>query len=142
VEQPEQYYSIFILEGGHSMTSIATNNTTGSEFVNVEYANVKSDLIHITDDKLRNILNDFIPNVKKSNDWVTPFSIGLTLLITFLTTDFSNDFLGISKSIWSVIFIIVFIVSLIWLIISIANYYRLRKITKIEFLINKIKNKS
>jgi hypothetical protein len=122
------------------MSSSTTNNLPNSEFVNVEYANVKSDLIHITDDKLRNILNEFIRNLKKTIDWLTPFSIVLTLLITFLTTDFSKDFLGISKSIWSVIFVLTFAASLIWLLISISNCYRLRKITKIDYLLDRIKN--
>jgi hypothetical protein len=112
------------------------------EFVNEEYANVKSDLIHITDDKLRNILNGFVSKVKKGKDWLTPFSIALTLVITFLTTDFSKDFLGISKSIWSLIFIGAFVASIIWLIISIINSLRLRKLTNIEYLIDRIKNKN
>lgn len=112
------------------------------EYVKEEFANVKSDLIHITDDKLRNILRDFVPNAKKINDWLTPLSIVVTLLITFLTTDFSKDFLGIPKSLWSVIFIVVFGISIIWLIVAIINAFKLRKITSIDYLIDKIKNKN
>ena len=121
---------------------ITTNSPSSSDFVNMEYENVKTDLIHITDDKLKNIMNDYISNLKKTLDWLTPFSLSLTLLITFLTTEFSKDFLGISKSFWSYIFITAFIGSLVGLIASLTNCCLLRKTTKLDYLIDRIKNKN
>jgi hypothetical protein len=115
-------------------------NSPNPDFINQVYANTKSDLIQITDDKLRNILKDFIARVKKINDWLVPFSICLTLLGTFLTADFSKDFLNLSKSIWEGLFILIFIISFVWLIISGFNAIKNTKSTDIECLINEIKN--
>jgi hypothetical protein len=84
----------------------------------------------------------YIPNLKRASDWLTPFSIALTLLITFLTTEFSKDFIGISKSFWAISFIIAFAALIIWLIMAITNCYRLRKFIDIEYLVDKIKNKN
>ena len=112
------------------------------EFIDRVYANTKSDLIQITDDKLKNILKDFISKVKKLNDWVVPFSIALTLLLTFLTTEFSKDFMNISKTTWSGIFKIAFFGSIIWLIISAVNSLIQKKKTNIQYLLDEIKNKN
>lgn len=114
--------------------------STDSRFVNRVYANTKSDLIEITDDKLRLILSDFIERIKKTHDWLIPFSILLTLIITFLTTEFSKDFLGISRSTWSTIFILIFIISVIWLIISTFNCIYKKRLNTLENLIDRIKN--
>lgn len=114
--------------------------TTDSRFVNRVYTNTKSDLIEITDDKLKLILSDFIKRIKKTHDWLIPFSILLTLLITFLTTEFSIDFLGISRSTWSTIFILIFIISVIWLFISAFNCINKKRLNTLENLIAQIKN--
>lgn len=120
---------------------MASLNPLTQEY-NQIYDNTKSDLIQITDDKLRNILKDHISRLKKANDWLIPLSITITLLITFLTTDFSKDFLSISKSIWQGLFIIIFIISIIWLIIAIINTIKQRKSIGIECLLDEIKNKN
>jgi hypothetical protein len=124
------------------MDLVGSGGESGSDYVNKEYANVKSDIIHITDDKLINILKEFIHRLRKAHDYLTPLSISLTMFITFLTTEFSKDFIGVSKSIWSNIFVIFFIVSLFWLFKSVINSIRYRKTIKIEYLIDKIKNKN
>jgi len=121
--------------------SIPTN-LTDTRFVNKVYANTQSDLIEITDDKLRIILTDFIAKVKKSQDWLIPFSIFLTLLITFLTTDFSKDFLSIPKSTWAIIFKIAFFASVVWSIISLWQCLNYRKTVQIDNLLEIIKNKN
>ena len=120
--------------------AIQTSELTGTKFVSKVYENTQSDLIEITDDKLRLILSEFISKVKKSQDWLVPFSIFFTLLITFLTTDFSKDFLGISKTSWSIIFWIAFWGSIGWLLISLFNCFYHRKSITLENLLGKIKN--
>lgn len=114
-------------------------NATQDDFVGQVCSNIKSDVIYITEDKLRNILTDFLKSFKKVNDWIAPFSVFLTILITFLTTDF-KDFIGINKLGWEAIFYIFLIGSFLWLIISIVIIWRDYKKTKLEYLIRKIKN--
>jgi hypothetical protein len=113
-----------------------------SDFIHKEYANVKSDIILITEDKLRNILNDYFQKFKKAYDYLTPLSISLTILITFLTTEFSKDFLGISKSNWSFIFIICFAISILWMGKSLFFSVKYRKTIRIDNLVDRIKNKN
>lgn len=115
---------------------------TGSDIIGRIYTNTKSDIIQITEDKLKNILKDFVIRVKKVNDWLIPFSIELTLLITFLTTDFSKDFLSISKTTWSGIFKLLFIIFFLWLIVAVSNAMRNRNKTSIGYLLDEIKNKN
>jgi hypothetical protein len=117
-------------------------NLADTRFVNKVYANTQSNLIEITEDKLKIILIDFIVRVRKSQDWLIPFSIFLTLLITFLTTDFSKDFLAIPKTIWAILFELVFIASIIWLIISLYQSFSNRKSIKIDNLLEIIKNEN
>lgn len=122
------------------MSVVPTSTSTDSRFVNRVFTNTKSDLIEITDDKLKIILSEFIARIKKTNDWLIPFSIFLTLIITFLTTEFSKDFLGISRSFWSTFFILIFFISLIWLIISAINCINKRRLNTLDNLIDQIKN--
>jgi hypothetical protein len=122
--------------------AIPITELTDTKFVKKVYSNTQSDYIEITEDKLRLILIDFIIQVKKSQDWLIPFSIFLTLLITFLTTDFSKDFLSISKTTWAIIFWLVFFASIIWLGVSLFNCLINRKTVKLDNLLETIKNKN
>jgi len=111
-----------------------------NRFVNQVCSNTKSDLIEITEDKLENILSRFILNLKKVQLWLTPLTLFVSILIVVLTADFNKDFLSIPKEIWSSIFYISLVLSFIWLIWSIINSIRLYKRTRLEYIINKIKN--
>ena len=110
-----------------------------SKFVSQVCTNTKSDLIEITEDKLENILTKFINDLKKSKSWLTPLSIFITLLITNLTADFKT-FIGIPKEIWTAIFYISLALSLFWTICQIIQAVLNYKKTRIQYLINKIKN--
>ncbi|MFY7937096.1 MAG: hypothetical protein ACOVOQ_06960 [Flavobacterium sp.] len=122
------------------MASNSSNSSkVNSRFISQVCSNTKSDLIEITEDKLENILIKFLSDFTSSTIWLTPLGIFLSLLITFLTADF-KEFIGIPKNIWYAFFALSLLLSAFWTIYSsikaIINY----KKTKLEYLINKIKN--
>lgn len=121
------------------MANIKTPQT-GNRFVNNICSNTKTDFIEITEDKLENILMKYITILKKTKNWITPFSIFLTILITILTADFKKEFLGIDQFIWSAIFYISLFISGLWLIADLYNLLKYNKKSKIECLIKTIKN--
>ena len=112
------------------------------KFVAEIYTNTQSNLIEITEDKLENTIMKFLAKFAKANSWLTPFSIAVAILFSLLTSEVNKNLFNIPKEIWSAIFYLALAASLIWLMISIINYFRFRKESKIESLICKIKNVS
>jgi len=119
---------------------MSNNISSNSRFINKKCCNTKSDLIEITEDKLQNILTRLIDNLKKIHQWLTPLSLFTTLLLSILTTDFTKEFIGIEKDVWSAIFYICLAASFVWLIISVINSIRFYKRTRLNNIINEIKN--
>jgi L-fucose isomerase-like protein len=66
--------------------------TETDKFVDKRCSNVKSDLIEITHDKLENILLKYLKNLSIAKSWITPVSLGITLLIAKLTATFNKTF--------------------------------------------------
>lgn len=102
--------------------------------------NTQTDKIYITEDKLINILKDFILDMNKNQSWLIPLGFIISILLTLTATEFKNSFLGISKDLWILIFSLILIVSVIWLLDSLNNRRKLRKKTCVEYIVNKIKN--
>jgi hypothetical protein len=121
------------------------NNSTFSsseeqnKFIDKHVSNIKSDLIEITHDKLENILLKHLEKLDIRKSWITPTSILLTVLVTWLTATF-NDFLGISKSVWEALFLILLIGSTVWLLYSIINIVIYWDQSSIKSLITTIKS--
>lgn len=123
----------------NSERPVATfNNDLDSRFVDKRLANVKSDLIEITHDKLENTLLKHLSKVETRKSWLTPFSILLTVVIARSTSDFKDAF-GIPKESWDAFFILICVSSVIWLMYSIFEIYKNWGQTSIEFLIELIK---
>lgn len=110
-----------------------------SKFVNQKRNNTKSDLIEITEDKLENILLKHLHKSQTINNWVTPMTLFLTILIVLLTSNF-KDFIGIQKEEWKALFLITLIVSFIWFCITVFKALSCAKTTTIKYLIDQIKN--
>lgn len=117
-----------------------SNISKDNKYINQVCRNVKSDLIEITEDKLNNILSEFILNYKKVQSWITPLTLSISILLVILTADFNKDFLGIKKEIWSAIFYLSLIACICWLIWCILNIIKYYKKTRLDYIIKKIKN--
>lgn len=105
--------------------------------VNEVHSNVSQEVIEITSDKLRLILNEYIDSMSSRKEWHTPFSIFLTLLLVLCTTDFKQKWL-LTADTWNAIFIISTILSCLWLISSLI---KMKKSISIEDILNAAKNK-
>jgi hypothetical protein len=101
-------------------------------------SNTKSDVIIITEDKLRLIFGKFVNRIKKTRDWISYAGISVTILLSLLTCNFDKDFLGVSHDIWYAVFVFGFISSAIMLIVSVINCLRSRNLT--DKMIIEIKN--
>lgn len=80
-------------------------------------------IIQITDDKLENILYEYVGRLKKSKEWMAALSFSITILLVLLTSDFKDKW-GINKDGWQMLFIIIFIVSVIYMINTIINCFK------------------
>ena len=105
--------------------------------VKIIHSNLEQEVIQITEDKLRLSLNEYLVRIEKSKDWIAPFGILLTLLVTFETADFKEFFFSIET--WKAVYLIATIGSIGWLIQ--ALYSRLSSIS-VDDLISKIKDPS
>ena len=121
------------------MSKFNTPSEFDSKFINERRNNTKSDLIEITEDKLENILLKHLNKLKKSQSWITPISLFITILVVLLTTEF-KEFLSLSKEIWKATFLISLVITFIWALKGIYNAIKCYKKNTIDFLIGQIKN--
>lgn len=107
------------------------------KYVAAEYENIQSNLIRISEDKVRLILTDYTDKLKKNIDWVGYAGILITLLVTFFTCDYKG-FLGVSGDTWRGMFIMLSIVVFYKLIKSLYNKWK--RSLSIDDVISKMKN--
>lgn len=115
-----------------SEPNLLTNNPMVDQF----YDNTQSNVIRITDDKLKVILMENKEGLIKSNDFLAPLTLLISLVLTFCTTDF-KDFLTISASVWKALYLFLTIGAAIWLFLELKKR---KKNISIDELITKIRN--
>ncbi len=113
-------------------TLLTQNNPMVDQF----YDNTQSNIILITDDKLKVILLENKETIVKNHDYFAPSTLIISLILTFCTTDF-KDFLSINAGTWKGLYLALTLGALIWLFITIKQ--RKRSIT-IDELIDRIRN--
>ena len=104
-----------------------TISKTNSEFVENEINNVSSDIIRITEDKLRLKVADFEKSVVHCYDWVGSVGIVITIALALLTTDFKDRF-GLKAETWNAIFFIILIVAIAYGIYTIIKPFNRKTI--------------
>lgn len=111
--------------------ALLTNNPMVENF----YDNTQSNVIRITDDKLKVILLENKEGLRKQNDFIAPLTLLISLILTFCTTDF-RDFLTVAAPVWKAFYFFLTIASFIWLFIELQ---RKRKTVTIDQLIEQIR---
>ncbi len=96
--------------------ALLTNNPMVDNF----YDNTQSNVIRITDDKLKVILLENKESLKRNNDFVAPLTLLISLILTFCTTNF-RDFLTIGAPVWKALYLFLTIGSVIWLVIELRH---------------------
>lgn len=112
--------------------NLLTNNPMVDQF----YDNTQSNVIRITDDKLKVILLENEDSLTKNNDYLTPLTLLISFVLTFCTTDF-KDFLFLTAPVWKAFYLFLTVSSAVWLIIE---WRKKKKSISIDDLIYKIRN--
>jgi len=103
--------------------------------VTAVHGNLTQEIIKITVDKLKLILQAHIKNMERKRDWIAPLGILASLLIVFPTTEF-KPFAGLKADVWQAIFIIAVLANLAWFVKTLWVAY---KAPSVEGVIEKIK---
>ena len=82
--------------------------------VTAVHGNLTQEVIQITVDKLKLILQAHLQNMERRRDWIAPLGILATMLVVFPTTDF-KQFAGLKAEVWQATFIIAVVLNLAWL---------------------------
>lgn len=76
----------------------------------IKYRNLDQVIIEISEDKVKLYLNQHMKRIKSKFDWIGPFGILVTILITEGTANF-HKYMGITPAMWSQIFTVIAIIS-------------------------------
>lgn len=115
---------------------IRYSRSTGVDVTEV-HRNVSQEIIEITEDKLKLLLNEHAASVESRSGWQTPLALFVTIVLVLTTTSFKES-LGVSADTWLAVFIISAVLCLFWFLRTLLN--RPRENT-VEDLLEKIKNR-
>lgn len=99
------------------------------------HSNLSQEVVKITVDKLRLILNEYLADVECRKDWIAPLGILVTLIVVVATTDFKTAWLSADS--WRAFFLLVTLVTVGWLIRASVRAFRSKSVSDI---IEKIKS--
>ena len=108
---------------------------TDNPMVDNFYDNTQSNVIRITDDKLKVILLENKESLIKNNDFLAPLTLLISLILTFCTTDF-REFLTITAPVWKAFYLFLTIAAAVWLFRELKG---LKKRITIDQLIEKVR---
>ena len=115
---------------------IASSPTYGSSIaVATVHENINVELIVVTADKLRIVLDSHKDCLSSRAQWQVPAGILVSILSLFATTNF-KDALSLKSDYWAALFTFIAIANLVWLILSLK---KLKGQGSLESLIDKIK---
>ena len=107
--------------------------------VGAVHSNLTQEVIKITYDKLKLILTQYINNVERRKEWLTPLSLLVTFLIVFSTTNF-KDSLSIKSDTWEAFFLMASFLTFVWLIFTVVRAVKTKSLEDIIKLIKSDNN--
>lgn len=116
---------------------MALNQNDNTLVFDTVISNVSTNLIRITEDKLRNVLNDNIGKLRKPNDIIAAVALFLSLLGVLMTSDFHDKF-GIKVDTWNGFFMFLCFASFCYFCYVCRNLLKNR--CSIEDIMQEIKN--
>lgn len=105
--------------------------------IKVVHSNLDQEIIQITEDKLRLVLNQHIAAAEQRKAWIAPLGILVAIVIVFSTSTFKDVFFKAPT--WEAIFFIAGLLSLGWLI---RTLWQAHNSPTVDSLVEKIKNRS
>jgi|TARA_B110000093_G_scaffold178992_1_gene218400 hypothetical protein len=109
--------------------------STSNPMVDKFYDNTQSNIIRITEDKLKVILLENKDLINKKSDYITPLILLITLILAFCTTEF-KEFATVPKEYWGGFFMFCTLGSIVWLI---KELKKIKKALTVEELTEKIR---
>lgn len=91
--------------------------------VTTVHSNLAQEIVKITVDKLKLILQAHLENMERRRDWIAPLGILITMLVVFPTTEF-KAFAGLKAEVWEAFFIMALVLTLGWLVKTGLSAYR------------------
>lgn len=126
------------------MANAATNINLNEDLTKglTVFKNIDQEVLLINTDKVKLLLIEHDKIVRQKMDWLAPFGIFITVLITLLTTNFDKILFGLSRQTWQALFILICIGSgILTLFYALRAVKNCNKGTIVE-LIEKLKSDS
>jgi hypothetical protein len=82
--------------------------------IKIVHSNLDQEVIQVTEDKIRLVLNEHLRNIECRKDWIAPLSLLIAIVTTFITSSFKDALL--SASTWEAIYILSGALSVAWLV--------------------------
>jgi len=114
--------------------ALLTNNPMVGDF----YDNTQSNVIRITDDKLKVILMENKQSLSGSTDFLAPTTLLLSLILTYCTTDF-REFLKVSAAVWQGFYFFLTLGTIAWLVIVLRKIKQSISVDQLIELVRKQK---
>lgn len=105
--------------------------------IKVVHSNLDQEIIQVTEDKLRLVLNEHVAQIEDKKAWIAPLGVLLAVATAFSTSTFKDVLLKAAT--WEAIFLLTGIASFVWLLRTI--YLALNAPT-VEDVVEKIKNRA
>jgi len=102
--------------------------------------NLGQTIIITTEDKIRLCLMNYLNALQEKRGWLTPLSLALAIVLTFLTTDFKKWILP--KEGWQAFFLIALIIFLSWFIIALIKSFKTKTLDDVVGEIKKTQIKN
>ena len=99
-----------------------------------EFSNVDQELIHVTKDKLKLCLIEHVDRVERTNEWVAPASLLITIVATLTAATFHTA-LDLSAEVWTAIFVVGALGCACWLLKTLLKF---RRSLTVDELVDKI----
>lgn len=107
-------------------SNINVGSIEGLVNVSEVHLNVSQEVIVTTEDKIRLCLSRHLNRMEKKSGWIAPLGVFITIIITLVTTSFNKVIF--EPLTWEAIFIISGIITSGWLIYSIIQALKSKRI--------------
>lgn len=91
--------------------------------VKVVHSNLDQEIIQITEDKLRLVLNQHLTKCEQRLAWVAPLGLLIAIVTAFTTATF-KDALMLSAATWEAAFLITALISAAWLVKTVITAFQ------------------
>jgi hypothetical protein len=103
--------------------------------VKVVHSNLDQEIIQVTEDKLRLVLNEHVTQAEQRKAWIAPLSLLVAIVTIFATSNFKDAFFKAPT--WEAIFFITGVLSAGWLALTALQA---AKSPTVQDIVEKIKN--